>query len=134
MKTWLRNEPLRKAEYTPHRNAQCQRQHGSNGGQFHRGGETLGNQARHLGTLAQAQAELPLHGIGKKVPELHEKGLIQPQVGAQGTNLLRRGVLPQKEYDRVTHVLKQQERDEGHRGHDDHGLKQAAQDKGEHGL
>ena len=56
------------------------------------------------------------------------------QVGAQGTNLLRRGVLPQKEYDRVTYVLKQQERDESHRGHDDHGLKQAAQDKGEHGL
>ena len=117
-----------------HRNAQCQRQHGSNGGQFHRGGEALGNQARHLGTLAQAQAEFPLQGIGEKVPELHEERLIKSQIGAQRANLLRRGVLPQKEDDRVTHVLKQQKRDEGHRSHDDYGLKQAAQDKSEHGL
>jgi hypothetical protein len=67
------------------------------------------------------------------VPELHEERLIKPQIGAQRANLLRRGVLSQQEDDGVADVLKQQKCDEGHGDHDDHGLKQAAQDKGKHG-
>jgi hypothetical protein len=41
-------------------------------------------------------------------------------------------VLPQKKHHRVTYVLEQQEGDEGHRDHHEHGLDQAAQYKGNH--
>jgi hypothetical protein len=133
MKTWLMNEPRRKAAYTPIGMPQCQRQHGSKG-QLQRGRKALGNQARHLGTLAQAQAELPCTALDRKCQNCTKKGLSSPRSARRARICSGVASCPSKEYDRVTHVLKQQERDEGHRGHDDHGLKQAAQDKGEHGL
>ena len=66
-----------------------QRQHGRHQREFQRGREALADQARDLGALAQAQAELALRRIDQEVPELHEEGLVQPQVGAQLRDLRR---------------------------------------------
>jgi hypothetical protein len=66
------------------------------------------------------------------VPELHDEGLVQPEVCAQLADLLGRGVLTQQEHHRVAHILEQQEGDEGHGDHDHHRLDQALQDESEH--
>jgi hypothetical protein len=71
-----------------HRNAHQQGQRGRHDGQLEGGRKALAQQARDLLSLAQAQAELALRGIDQEVPELHEEGLVQPQVGAQLANLL----------------------------------------------
>ena len=66
------------------------------------------------------------------MPELHEEGLVEPQGGAQFTDLLRLGILAQQEHDGVADVLEQEEGNERDRDHHDHGLDQAAQYKGNH--
>ena len=68
----------------------------------------------------------------KSVLILHKEGLIQPQLCAQFTNLLRGGVLPQQEHHGIADILEQHESDESHRDHDNHGLNEAAQDKSKH--
>ena len=101
-------------------------QHGRDQGQLERRGKALADQPRDLGALAQAQAELALRRIDQEMPELHEEGLVQPQVGAQLADLVGLGVLPEQEDHRIADVLEQHERDERHRDHDDHSLEQAA--------
>ena len=60
--------------------------------------------------------------------------VVEAEVCAQLSDLLRRGVLPEQEHHRVTHILEQQERDERHRDHDDHSLHQPLHDKGQHAV
>ena len=102
--------------------------------ELERGREALRDQARHLGALAQRQAEFALRGVAEEVPELHEERLVEAELGAQLAHLLGRRVLAEQEHDRIADVLEQQEGDEGDRDHHDHGLDQAAQDKGEHSI
>jgi hypothetical protein len=115
-----------------HRDADEERQHGRDEGQLQRGRKAFADQARHLGALAQAQAELALRRIDEEVPELHEEGPVEPQGGAHFTDLLGLGILTQQEHDGVADVLEQEEGNERDRDHHDHGLDQAAQYKGNH--
>ena len=134
MKTWLRKVPRRSAEYTPIGMPISSARSAATSASSSVAGKRSRDQARNLGALAQAQAEFALRRIDQEMPELHEEGLVQPQVGAQLADLLRRGVLPQQEDHGVADILEQQERDERDCDHDNHGLDQAAQDKGEHRI
>jgi hypothetical protein len=115
-----------------HGNANHQGQHGGHQGQLQRGREALGNEARNLGPLAQAQAKFALGCIHQKVPKLHEERFVEPQRCAQFADLLGGSVLAQQEHHGVPDILEQHEGDEGHRDHDNHSLYQAAQYEGEH--
>jgi len=66
------------------------------------------------------------------VPELHEEGLIEPQVGAQLADLLRRRVLPQQKHHRVAHVLEEQKGNKGDRDHHNDSLQQTAKNECTH--
>ena len=117
----------------PHRHPDQQGQRGGHQRQLEGGGKAFAQQARHLGTQTQAQPEFTLHRIGEEMPELHDKGLVQPQIGAQGRTLSGRGVLAEQEHHRIPDVLEQQERHKGDRHHDQDGLNQAAEKEGTHG-
>src|SRR5207249_10101769 len=71
-------------------------------------------------------------GVADKASELHGKGLVEPQVGAQLGALLGRGVLAEQIRHGIADILEQHERDERDREHHDHGLDEAAKDEGEH--
>ena len=121
-----------KCRVHPHRNANEQGQEGRHQSQLQGGRQALDDQARDLGALTQAQAELAVDRIPQKVCVLHEKRLIQPQISPQLPDLVGRGVLAQQEHHRIAHILKQQEGNEGHRHHHQHGLEQSLNNEGEH--
>ena len=130
--SWAPNLPRRSAAYTPSGMPTGQRDDGRTERQFQRRREALGDQRRHLAALAQAEAELALHRIADEAAELHDEGLVEPEVAAQLVALLLRGVLAQQVGDRVADVLEQHEGDEGHREHHDDGLGQPAKNENEH--
>jgi hypothetical protein len=69
----------------------------------------------------------------QKAPELHKEGLVQTQTRAQFLDLIGPGILAQQKHDRIAHVLKQQECNEGDGDHDDHGLKESLENESKHG-
>jgi hypothetical protein len=80
MNNWLSPSAPAQRGIHPHGNANHQRHGGGHQGQLHGGRKALGDQARDLGALAQAQAKLALHRVDQKVAKLHHKRLVQPQV------------------------------------------------------
>jgi hypothetical protein len=66
--------------------------------------------------------------------ELHKKGLVQAQVGAQLRDLIGLGVLAQQEHDRVAHILEQHECKKSNSHHDNDCLKKTPENKREHRL
>ena len=95
--------------------------------------EPLGDERRDLSPLAQAEAELALHGVADEACELDREGALEAEIGAQLLALLRRRVLTQDVGDRIADVLEQHEGDERHRQHHEDGLDEAAKDEGKHG-
>jgi hypothetical protein len=115
-----------------HRNAGDDRDDRGGEGQFERGGQPLLDQRRHRAPLPQADAEVALHRVDDEVAELHEKGLIEPQVGAQPRAVLGCGILAEHLRHRIADVLEQQEGDERDRQHHEDRLQQSADDEGQH--
>lgn len=70
--------------------------------------------------------------IQREVPELHNEWLVQAQIGAQLTDLIGLGILPQQEHHRVTHILKQHESNKADSDHYQHRLRQAPDYECEH--
>ena len=127
-----RNSQPRDQRTVQHADEHCQHQHRRHQREFQRGREALGDQARDLGPLAQAQAKLALRRVGQEMPKLNHKRLIQSQVGAQFSNLLCRGVLSQQKHHRVAHILEQHERNQRHADHHDHRLSQPPENECKH--
>ena len=82
--------------------------------------------------MAQADPKFALNRVAQKVLELNEKRLVQPEGTAQFANLLRGRVLPKQEDHWVTHVLEQQERQEGDRDQNAARLEQSIKQKNGH--
>ena len=116
-----------------HRNTNDQGNTRSDQSQFKGGRKTLSQQPRNFCALTQAQTEFALHCIAQKAGELHDKGLIEPQISAQLPNLFGRGILPKQKHDRVTHILKEHEGDKSHGDHHDHGLYETLENESKHG-
>jgi hypothetical protein len=83
MNAWLMKVPRLSAAYTPMGMPTTRASKAATRASSSVAGKRSAISARHLGALAQAQAELTLRRIHQKVPELHEKGFVQPQIGAQ---------------------------------------------------
>ena len=132
MNTWLRNVPRRSAAYTPIGMPISSASSAAIRASSSVAGKRSAIRRDTLAPWRRLKPNSPCAALTQEMPELHEEGLVQPQVGAQFADLLGRGVLPEQEDHRIADILEQQEGDEGDRDHDDHGLDQAAQDEGEH--
>ena len=73
-----------------------------------------------------------MDGAANEATELHVKRQIEAQIGTQASALFLRGILPDHESYGVTGEIEQAEGDEGDHQHHGEGLRNAADDEGEH--
>src|SRR5690606_15862065 len=79
-------------------------------------------------------AELTLQGVADETDELDVEGIVQAKALTQFLDIRDGRVLAQHAGDRIAHIAENHEGDEGDGQHDQHGLTEAPQDEGEHGV
>jgi hypothetical protein len=127
-----RPAPAPQGSEHPQRNSHHQRQHGSDQRQLQCGGQPLQDQRGNFATLAQAQAELALRGLGDEAGELQGKGTVESEVGAELGTLLGCRVLTDHGDNRITHIAEQHEGNQGHAQHHQNALGQSAEKENGH--
>jgi hypothetical protein len=114
------------------RNADHKCKQRSGGSELERGGQALLQQRRHGPSLSQRAAEIALERVADEMRELHDRRLVEAQLGAELRFFFHRCVLPDHEDHRVAGEIEQPECNQRHDPHDRDGLEDATQDEGEH--
>ena len=115
-----------------HRHADRDRDHRRGEGQFQRGRQPLGEQARNRLREPVAEAELAVQHGPEVIRELDEKRLIQAELMDQGLTLRLGMILAQKDRDGVSHVGEQREGNQADDEQNRNGLQQTCGNEREH--
>src|SRR5271170_1008146 len=117
-----------------HRHADRQREGCRHKAELERGWHFLQDDLTDRPRLLVGEAEIAACGTTDKPGELYDEAVVEPQLLPQPLAIGDTGILPNHATYRVADIIEQRKSDHRHRQHNQNGLEEALNEKGEHRL